>query len=88
MEPDRTQYAAADGNLNGHDGFVADAGAAYVRLRRAIGLGGGLRFLQGVYMDEKRRGQDYVVRQLPGTEGVINESEQSRSYLHCGKKHR
>ena len=57
--PNRIKYAATEDNLNGHDGFVTDAGVAYMR-QRAIGVVGGLCFMQGVYMDEKRQGQGYV----------------------------
>jgi len=57
--PNRIKYAATEDNLNGHDGFVTDAGVEYMR-QRAIGVVGGLCFMQGVYMDEKRQGQGYV----------------------------
>jgi 2,4-dienoyl-CoA reductase (NADPH2) len=57
--PNRIKYAATEDNLNGHDGFVTDAGVEYLR-QRAIGVVGGLCFMQGVYMDEKRQGQGYV----------------------------
>jgi 2,4-dienoyl-CoA reductase (NADPH2) len=59
MVPNRIKYAATEDNLNGHDGFVTDAGVEYMR-QRAIGVVGGLCFMQGVYMDEKRQGQGYV----------------------------
>jgi 2,4-dienoyl-CoA reductase (NADPH2) len=57
--PNRIKYAATEENLNGRDGFVTDAGVEYMRLR-ARGVVGGLCFMQGVYMDEKRQGQGYV----------------------------
>jgi 2,4-dienoyl-CoA reductase (NADPH2) len=57
--PNRIKYAATEENLNGHDGFVTDAGVEYIR-QRAIGVVGGLCFMQGVYLDEKRQGQGYV----------------------------
>ena len=59
MVPNRIKYAATEDNLNGHDGFVTDAGVEYMR-QRAIGVVGGLCYMQGVYMDEKRQGQGYV----------------------------
>ncbi len=59
MVPNRIKYAATEDNLNGHDGFVTDAGVEYMR-QRAIGVVGGLCFMQGVYMDPKRQGQGYV----------------------------
>ncbi len=57
--PNRIKYAATEDNLNGRDGFVTDAGVAYMR-ERAKGVVGGLCFMQGVYMDEKGQGQGYV----------------------------
>ena len=57
--PNRIKYAATEDNLNRHDGFVSDAGVAYMA-DRARGVVGGLCFMQGVYMDEKRQGQGYV----------------------------
>jgi 2,4-dienoyl-CoA reductase (NADPH2) len=57
--PNRIKYAATEDNLNGHNGFVTDAGVEYMR-QRAIGVVGGMCFMQGVYMDEKRQGQGYV----------------------------
>ena len=57
--PNRIKYAATEKNLNGHDGFVTDAGVAYIR-ERAKGVVGGMCFMQGVYMDKKRQGQGYV----------------------------
>jgi len=55
MVPNRIKYAATEDNLNGHDGFVTDAGVEYMR-PRAIGVVGGLCYMQGVYMAEKRQG--------------------------------
>jgi 2,4-dienoyl-CoA reductase (NADPH2) len=57
--PNRIKYAATEENLNGHDGFITDSGVAYMR-ERAKGVVGGLCFMQGVYMDERRQGQGYV----------------------------
>lgn len=57
--PNRIKYAATEDNLNRHDGFVTDADVAYMAAR-ARGVVGGLCFMQGVYMDEKRQGQGYV----------------------------
>ena len=34
--PDRIKYAATEENLNGHDGFVTDAGVEYMRQRAAV----------------------------------------------------
>ncbi len=57
--PNRIKYAATEENLNGRDGFITDSGVAYMR-ERAKGVVGGLCFMQGVYMDEARKGQGYV----------------------------
>jgi 2,4-dienoyl-CoA reductase (NADPH2) len=57
--PNRIKYAATEDNLNDHNGFVTDADVAYMK-RRAEGVVGGLCFMQGVYMDEARKGQGYV----------------------------
>lgn len=57
--PNRIKYAATEDNLNTHDGFITDADVAYMR-DRAIGVVGGMCFMQGVYMDPKRQGQGYV----------------------------
>ena len=57
--PNRIKYAATEDNLNGHDGFVTDAGAAYIK-DRATGVVGGICTIQGVYMDKNREGQGYV----------------------------
>ena len=59
MVPNRIKYAATEENLNGLDGHITDAGVAYMR-ERAKGVVGGLCFMQGVFMDEKRQGQGYV----------------------------
>mmetsp|Transcript_21145 Transcript_21145/g.9702 ORF Transcript_21145/g.9702 Transcript_21145/m.9702 type:complete len:661 (-) Transcript_21145:1248-3230(-) len=59
MVPNRIKYAATEENLNDHNGFITDSGVEYMRLR-ARGVVGGLCFMQGVYMDEKRQGQGYV----------------------------
>ena len=47
------------GQFNHHDGFISDADVEYMR-RRGEGVVGGLCFMQGVYMDEPRKGQGYV----------------------------
>lgn len=57
--PNRIKYAATEDNLNSHDGFITDAGVAYMR-DRAVGVVGGMCFMQGVYMDQARQGQGYV----------------------------
>ena len=57
--PNRIKYAATEDNLNDHNGFVTDADVAYIK-RRAEGVVGGMCFMQGVYMDEARKGQGYV----------------------------
>lgn len=44
--PNRIKYAATEDNLNSHDGFITDAGVAYMR-ERAEGVVGGLCFMQG-----------------------------------------
>jgi 2,4-dienoyl-CoA reductase (NADPH2) len=59
LVPNRIKYAATEDNLNRHDGFITDADVAYMTAR-AKGVVGGLCFMQGVYMDEKRQGQGYV----------------------------
>ncbi|MBT8363861.1 MAG: FAD-dependent oxidoreductase [Deltaproteobacteria bacterium] len=59
LVPNRIKYAATEENLNGLDGFITDSGVAYMR-ERAKGVVGGLCFMQGVYMDEARKGQGYV----------------------------
>jgi 2,4-dienoyl-CoA reductase (NADPH2) len=57
--PNRIKYAATEDNLNGHDGFVTDAGLEYMRAR-AAGVAGGICTIQGVYMDPGAEGQGYV----------------------------
>ena len=57
--PNRIKYAATEDNFNDHTGFITDADVAYIR-RRAEGVVGGLCYMQGVYMDEARKGQGYV----------------------------
>jgi 2,4-dienoyl-CoA reductase (NADPH2) len=59
MVPNRIKYAATEENLNDREGFVTQTGTEYVRWR-ARGVVGGLCFMQGVYMDEARKGQGYV----------------------------
>jgi len=48
--PNRIKYAATEDNLNSKDGFVTDAGVAYLK-ERAKGVVGGICTMQGVYMD-------------------------------------
>jgi 2,4-dienoyl-CoA reductase (NADPH2) len=57
--PNRIKYAATEDNFNDHNGFITDADVAYMRAR-AEGVVGGMCFMQGVYMDEARKGQGYV----------------------------
>jgi len=57
--PNRIKYAATEENLNDLNGFITDSGVEYMRAR-ATGVVGGLCFMQGVYMDEARKGQGYV----------------------------
>ena len=57
--PNRIKYAATEDDLNDREGFITDAGVAYIR-ERAKGVVGGICTMQGVYMDEKRQGQGYV----------------------------
>lgn len=59
LVPNRIKYAATEENLNDLNGFITDAGTAYMR-SRAEGVVGGLCFMQGVYMDEAGKGQGYV----------------------------
>jgi len=59
MVPNRIKYAATEDNFNDHNGFITDADVAYMS-SRAEGVVGGLCFMQGVYMDEARKGQGYV----------------------------
>jgi 2,4-dienoyl-CoA reductase-like NADH-dependent reductase (Old Yellow Enzyme family) len=57
--PNRIKYAATEDNLNGGDGFVTEAGVAYLR-ERAKGVVGGICTIQKVYMDKNVQGQGYV----------------------------
>lgn len=59
LVPNRIKYAATEENLNDREGFITDSGTEYMRWR-ARGVVGGMCFMQGVYMDEKRQGQGYV----------------------------
>jgi 2,4-dienoyl-CoA reductase-like NADH-dependent reductase (Old Yellow Enzyme family) len=34
--PNRIKYGATEENLNGHDGFVTDAGVEYIRQKAAV----------------------------------------------------
>ena len=94
--PNRIKYAATEENLNGRDGFVTDAGVAYLR-ERARGVVGGICTMQGVYMDEKRQGQGYVGQAaawddkfIPGLKRLadaIHEEGAIAAYqlMHCGR---
>jgi len=94
--PNRIKYAATEDNLNGRDGFVTDAGVAYIR-ERARGVVGGICTMQGVYMDEKRQGQGYVGQAaawddkfIPGLKRLadaIHEEGAIAAYqlMHCGR---
>lgn len=94
--PNRIKYAATEENLNGKDGFVTDAGMAYLR-ERAKGVVGGICTMQGVYMDEKRQGQGYVGQAaawhdkfIPGLKrlaDVIHEEGAIAAcqLMHCGR---
>ncbi|MGD9173122.1 MAG: FAD-dependent oxidoreductase [Desulfobacterales bacterium] len=96
MVPNRIKYAATEDNLNGHDGFVTDAGVEYMR-QRAIGVVGGLCFMQGVYMDEKRQGQGYVGQAacwddkfIPGLKRICDAIHEGRAVagfqlMDCGR---
>lgn len=94
--PNRIKYAATEDNLNGRDGFVTDAGVAYIR-QRARGVVGGICTMQGVYMDEKRQGAGYVGQAaawddkfIPGLKRLadaIHEEGAIAAYqlMHCGR---
>ncbi len=94
--PNRIKYAATEDNLNGHDGFVTDAGVEYMR-QRAMGVVGGLCFMQGVYMDEKRQGQGYVGQAaawddkfIPGLKRIADAIHEQRAVagfqlMDCGR---
>ncbi|MGD9057698.1 MAG: FAD-dependent oxidoreductase [Desulfobacterales bacterium] len=84
MVPNRIKYAATEDNLNGHDGFVTDAGVEYMR-QRAIGVVGGLCFMQGVYMDEKRQGQGYVGQAACWDDKFIPGLKRIADAIHEGK---
>ncbi|MBN1105745.1 MAG: FAD-dependent oxidoreductase [Deltaproteobacteria bacterium] len=96
MVPNRIVYAATEDNLNSHDGFVTDADVAYIR-NRARGVVGGMCFMQGVYMDEARKGQGYVGQAaawddkfIPGLKrlaDVIHEEKAIAGYqlMDCGR---
>jgi len=94
--PNRIKYAATEDNLNGTDGFVTDAGVAYLR-ERAKGVVGGICTMQGVYMDEKRQGQGYVGQAaawhdkfIPGLKRLADAIHEERAVagcqlMHCGR---
>ena len=94
--PNRIKYAATEDNLNGKDGFVTDAGVGYLR-ERAKGVVGGMCFMQGVYMDEKRQGQGYVGQAaawddkfIPGLKRLADAIHEEKAIagcqlMHCGR---
>jgi 2,4-dienoyl-CoA reductase (NADPH2) len=94
--PNRIKYAATEENLNGHDGFVTDAGVAYLR-ERAKGVVGGICTMQGVYMDRNRQGQGYVGQAaawddqfIPGLTRLADAIHSERAVagyqlMHCGR---
>jgi 2,4-dienoyl-CoA reductase (NADPH2) len=94
--PNRIKYAATEDNFNTHDGFVTDADVAYMRAR-AEGVVGGLCFMQGVYMDEARRGQGYVGQAaawddkfVPGLKRLADAIHSEKAVagyqlMHCGR---
>ncbi len=84
MIPNRIKYAATEDNLNGHDGFVTDAGVEYMR-QRAIGVVGGMCFMQGVYLDEKRQGQGYVGQAACWDDKFIPGLKRIADAIHEGK---
>ena len=96
MIPNRIVYAATEDNLNSHDGFVTDADVAYIR-NRARGVVGGIMFMQGVYMDEARKGQGYVGQAacwddkfIPGLKRLADAIHQERAVagfqlMDCGR---
>ena len=94
--PNRIKYAATEENLNGLDGHVTDSGVAYMR-ERAKGVVGGLCFMQGVYMDEARKGQGYVGQAaawddkfIPGLKRIADAIHEQRAVagfqlMDCGR---
>jgi 2,4-dienoyl-CoA reductase (NADPH2) len=94
--PNRIKYAATEDNLNGRDGFVTDAGVAYLR-ERAKGVVGGLCTMQGVYMDKNRQGQGYVGQAaawddkfIPGLKRLADAIHEQKAVagcqlMHCGR---
>jgi 2,4-dienoyl-CoA reductase (NADPH2) len=94
--PNRIKYAATEDNLNGRDGFVTDAGVAYLR-ERAKGVVGGICTMQGVYMDKGRQGQGYVGQAaawddkfIPGLKRLADVIHEARAVagcqlMHCGR---
>jgi len=94
--PNRIKYAATEDNLNSGDGFITDAGVAYLR-ERAKGVVGGICTMQGVYMDEKHQGQGYVGQGaawddkfIPGLKRLADAIHEERAVagcqlMHCGR---
>ncbi len=96
LVPNRIKYAATEENLNGLDGFITDSGVAYMR-ERAKGVVGGLCFMQGVFMDEARKGQGYVGQAaawddkfIPGLQRIADAIHEERAVagfqlMDCGR---
>jgi 2,4-dienoyl-CoA reductase (NADPH2) len=96
LVPNRIKYAATEENLNGLDGVITDSGVAYMR-ERAKGVVGGLCFMQGVYMDEARKGQGYVGQAaawddkfIPGLKRIADAIHEQRAVagfqlMDCGR---
>ncbi len=96
LVPNRIKYAATEENLNGLDGFITDSGVAYMR-ERAKGVVGGLCFMQGVFMDEARKGQGYVGQAaawddkfIPGLKRIADAIHEERAVagfqlMDCGR---
>ena len=96
LVPNRIKYAATEENLNGLDGFITDSRVAYMR-ERAKGVVGGLCFMQGVYMDEARKGQGYVGQAaawddkfIPGLKRIADAIHEQRAVagfqlMDCGR---
>ena len=90
------QIAFADVLLLNKRDLVTDADVAYMRAR-AEGVVGGLCFMQGVYMDEKRQGQGYVGQAacwddkfIPGLKRIADAIHEGRAVagfqlMDCGR---
>lgn len=94
--PNRIKYAATEDNFNDRNGFVTEADEAYIQAR-AEGVLGGLCFMQGVYMDQKRQGQGYIGqaaawddKYIPGLKRLADAIHSQRAVagcqlMHCGR---